>query len=319
MKTFRNSYILTAALLTFYSCSDDDTTALVTENPENIELVATGFSSTILENPQQGDILGEVQVNVTEGTVFSFSSSDPDGAIAINNSGEVLVNDPLQFDFETRTSISGTVLLTNGEAQTTADVDISISDADDLETLLTTSRDDFIAANGSWVEVTEDEYNLLAQAIVGTQRVGVPEEAFNPNQDILQTAGDIMISNTIDVPMPSGSYLYAFKYYSTSGSNGNNNGQVRPKVSEESPTTGFIGRGPLPAHESGFRYFVDAVSFATASQGYLAMYSPYSLGWIENNQSSMRYRFGNGSDMTNTFADVQVLFQGLVTDQKQWN
>ncbi len=319
MKTFKYIGVLTGLALIFLTCSDDDTPEMTTEEPTPTELVASGFVSTIVENPLQGDTLGQVQVNETEGTLYSISTSEPDGAITVTNSGEVLVNDASQFDFETRTTISGTVLLTNGEAQTTADIEITLTDADDLETLLTTSRDDYLAANGSWIEVTEEEYNLLAARIVGTQRVGVPEDVFETDQEVLQTAGDIMVANTIDVPMPSGSYLYAFKYYSTNGTNDNNNGQVRPKVSEESVTTGYIGRGPLPPHESGFRYFVEAVSFATENQSYLGMYSPYSLGWFENDQSGMRYRFGNGGDMTNVFGGVQVLFQGLVTNQKQWD
>ena len=318
MKTHKYIYIVVVILFGLWSCSDDEPT-LDDDDAETVELIATGFVSTIEENPQQGDALGQVQVNQTEGTQYQISMSDPQGAVTVNANGEVLVDDPSQFDFESRNAITATVLVSNLDAQTTAEINIAITDADDLETLLTTSREDFMAANGSWVEVTQQEYELLSERILQTQRVGVPEAAFDLNEEIMQTAGDITVANTIDIPMPSGSYVYAFKYYSTSGTNNNSNGQVRPKVSEESPTTGYIGRGPLPPHESGMRYFVNAVSVATASQSYLAMYSPYSMGWVENDQSGMRYRFGNGSSMTNVFGGVQVLFQALVTNQKQWD
>ena len=95
---------------------------------------------------------------------------------------------------------------------------------------------------------------------------------------------------------------------------------MRPKVSESLPTSGYIGRGPLPPHGAGFRYFVIAEVVATsAGNSYLGLYSPYSMGWKENFNSEMYYRFGNGSDLTNGVNDVQFLIQGLVTSQKQWD
>ena len=273
------------------SCSDDPS--------ESLNLQASDLVTTITENPVQGDILGTISVNENDGTIFSISSSDPASAISVDAFGQILVNDPTAFDFETRTSITATVSIVNGEATTFSNISISITDADDLQTLLTTSRAVYEATTG-WIEVTEDEYNVLAARISGVSKVGVSDADFNAPVEVLQTAGDIMVKNDIDIPMPFGSYLFAFKYYSTNGSNGNSDGQVRPKVSESTLTSGYIGRGPLPPHGNGYRYFVKAETIATsASNSHLAIYSPYSMGWKENFNSEMFFRFGNGSDLTN--------------------
>ena len=293
------------------SCSDDE--------PAQLNLEASDLVTTITENPTQDAVLGVISVNESDGTVFSVSSSDPAGAVSVDTFGQVLVNDPAAFDFETRNTITATVSIANGEATTFSNIMITITDADDLQTLLTTSRAVYEAATG-WIEVTEDEYNVLAARITGVSKVGVSDADFNAPVEVLQTAGDIMVKNDIDIPMPFGSYLFAFKYYSTNGSNGNSEGQVRPKVSESTPTSGYIGRGPLPPHGNGYRYFVKAETVATsASNSYLAIYSPYSMGWKENFNSEMFFRFGNGSDMTNGVNNVQILIQGLVTSLKQWD
>lgn len=308
---FLRTFTFFLPLYVLISCSDDPS--------ESLNLQASDLVTTITENPVQGDILGTISVNENDGTIFSISSSDSASAISVDAFGQILVNDPTAFDFETRTSITATVSIVNGEATTFSNISISITDADDLQTLLTTSRAVYEATTG-WIEVTEDEYNVLAARISGVSKVGVSDADFNAPVEVLQTAGDIMVKNDIDIPMPFGSYLFAFKYYSTNGSNGNSDGQVRPKVSESTLTSGYVGRGPLPPHGNGYRYFVKAETIATsASNSHLAIYSPYSMGWKENFNSEMFFRFGNGSDFTNGVNNVQILIQGLVTSQRQWD
>ncbi|GGG16057.1 hypothetical protein GCM10011344_15740 [Dokdonia pacifica] len=308
---FLKTFIWCVPLCIVISCSDDQ--------QDSLNLEASDLVTTVTENPAQNDVLGAISVNESDGTIFSVSASDPMGAISVDSFGQVLVSDPAAFDFETRTSVTATISIVNGDATTFSNINISITDADDLQTLLTTSRTAYENTSG-WIEVTEEEYNVLAARIAGVSKVGVSDTDFNAPVPILQTAGDITVKNDIDIPMPFGSYLFAFKYYSTNGTNGNAEGQVRPKVSEGSPTTGYIGRGPLPPHSAGFRYFVRAESVATnASNSYLAIYSPYSMGWKENFNSEMFFRFGNGSDLTNGVNNVQILIQGLVTPLKQWD
>jgi len=322
MKTITTYTSLLAAflLIMIVSCSDDSTDEMMIEEETMVEELNREVGANIAENPEQGTILAEIGADPNQVTTYTIMSSDPQGAFSVDGEGRIRVDDASLYDFETRSTLSGVIIALNETQEITIEITINLSDADDLLTLLTTSREDYENANGSWIEVTEAEYNLLSERIVNTQRVGVPEAAFDPNEQILQTAGDITIANSIDIPIPQGSYLYAFKYYSTNGTDGNSNGQVRPKVSEGTATSGYIGRGPLPAHESGFRYFVDAVTIATESNtAYLGLYSPYSMGWKENNQSEMFFRFGNGSTLTNGTNGVQVLFQGLVTNQKQWD
>ena len=308
---FLRTLILFLPFCILTSCSDDQ--------PDSLNLEASDLVTTITENPVTGDVLGAISVNESDGTIFSVNSSEPAGAVSVDAFGQILVNDPAAFDFETRTSVTATVSIVNGEATTFSNINISITDADDLQTLLTTSRTAYENDSG-WVEVTEEEYNVLAARIAGVSKVGVSDADFDAPVTIFQTAGDIVVKNDIDIPMPFGSYLFAFKYYSTNGTNGNSEGQVRPKVSESLPTSGYIGRGPLPPHGAGFRYFVKGESVATsASNSYLAIYSPYSMGWKENFNSEMFFRFGNGSDLINGVNNVQILIQGLVTSQKQWD
>ncbi|MFC4635396.1 hypothetical protein ACFO3O_15915 [Dokdonia ponticola] len=314
MKTYFKNIgigVCSVIILLATSCSDDTPQALVLE--------ASDLTTTIAENPAQNDILGAISVNESDGTIFLVISSEPAGALSVDNFGQVLVNDSAAFDFEARSSVTGTISIVNGDATTFSNITISLTDADDIQTLLTTSRASY-ENNSGWIEVTEEEYNVLAARIAGVSKVGVSDADFDAPVTILQTAGDLVVKNDIDIPMPFGSYLFAFKYYSANGTNGNANGQVRPKVSESLPTSGYIGRGPLPPHGAGFRYFVIAEVVATsAGNSYLGLYSPYSMGWKENFNSEMYYRFGNGSDLTNGVNDVQILIQGLVTSQKQWD
>lgn len=299
--------------LAYFSCGDDDnsTTAL------NLE--ASDLNTTVVENPENSQVLGSITVNESDGTVYIVNSSQPQGAITVDAFGQVLVADPAAFDFESRSTITATVAITNGDSQTFSNVMITITDADDLLTLLTTSQAAYEAEVNGWFEVTEEEYNTLAARMAGVMKVCISDSDFNSSETTEVTAGNVTWANSVDVTFPTGSYLFAFKYVSPFGTDGNSDGQVRPKIGTL-PASGYLGQGPLPAHGPGDRYFVARESVATNSTAsHLGVYSPYSVGWKENLDNVAYYRFGNGNSLSNSINDVQILMQGLTTTQKQWD
>jgi hypothetical protein len=298
------------SLAVLISCKKDDDTAAVNLN-------ASDLTVTIIENPEDGQILGNIAVSQLEGTNFELVSSNPVGAFSVNaTTGEVTVGDPAGFDFETQPSANATINITNGGSQSFANVTVTIQDADDLLTLLTTSREAYRNETTGWIEVTAAEYFLLEERMQNVFIAGVSEELYQTGGTVFQTAGDLTVTNDINVPMQPNTYFFAFRYYAIA----DNSNQVRPKVSENTVTSGYIGRGPLPEHDSGDRFFVKKGDNQRVSNtSYLGLYSPNSMGWLSNTQSEMYYRFGNGSTLTNGVGGVQVLIQGLTTTEKQWD
>ncbi len=311
MKNSVKSLVILFALclLVVVSCSKED-------SPPP-QLTAADFTTTIEENPQQGDVLGTVVASASEGVTFSIANSDPQGAFAVNaTTGEVTVADASLFDFETRTSATANVSVENGTQQSFASVFVTITNADDILTLLTTSRQAYMDETSGWVQITEAEYNLLAERMADIFKVGVSDFDYGPKDG--DFISNITISNSTNITIPFGSYFFAFRY---TASENVPEGQVRPKISNSGPITGFTGQGPLPPHEEGDVFFVKKGQNeqTTAGQAYLALYTPYQSGWVENTSNTLYYRVGNGSDLPLTTTPFQALQQGLTTTLKQWD
>jgi len=298
-----------AAVLSLIACSTEDSPA---------PLTSSDLNTTITENPESGDVLGQVASSAAAGeAIFSVQSSDPSGAISIDpTTGEVSVSDASAFDFETRTSVSASIRIVSGEQESFSSVFVTITDADDILTLLTTSRQAYADETNGWVQITEEEYNLLEQRMAEVTKIGVPEFDYGPK--VGDFATNFTFSNSTNITMPAGSYFFAFRY--TAGQNVPE-AQVRPKVSQSGPITGFVGQGPLPPHLEGDVFFVrkGQYSATTSSQAYLALYTPYASGYVENTSNTLYYRSGNGSDLPNTLTPYQALQQGLTTTLKQWD
>ncbi len=116
--------ILFVAITTAISCNEED--------PEPIVITIADFSETMDENPTSGSI-GTVQASTNRGEiVYSLSNEDPSGAMSINAStGELLVRDRGLFDYESRTSITATVVATVEDVSEEASVVITLNDLDD--------------------------------------------------------------------------------------------------------------------------------------------------------------------------------------------
>ncbi|MEZ4855449.1 MAG: cadherin repeat domain-containing protein [Gelidibacter sp.] len=99
--TLLSSFVL---LLLFASCSVKDESA-------NLFSVQN-FTTTMSENPSSDQVIGNIQAAVYAAYElrFSISSQSPENAISINQqSGQLIVNDPGLFDFETHPILTATI------------------------------------------------------------------------------------------------------------------------------------------------------------------------------------------------------------------
>lgn len=102
-----------------------------TKEEDPISITATDFTVTIAENPTLGQVLGTVAVTTNRGTLaYSVEPSETmNGAFAINaTTGQITVSNISFYDFETRTSITGKVKVTNGSVSKTINVTITLTD-----------------------------------------------------------------------------------------------------------------------------------------------------------------------------------------------
>lgn len=102
-----------------------------TKEEDPISITATDFAVTIAENPTLGQVLGTVAVTTNRGTLtYSVEPSETlNGAFSINaTTGQLTVGSVNFFDFETRTSITGKVKVTNGSVSKLINVTITLTD-----------------------------------------------------------------------------------------------------------------------------------------------------------------------------------------------
>ncbi|MEL7146465.1 MAG: cadherin repeat domain-containing protein [Bacteroidota bacterium] len=120
-------FTLIASQLFIASCTYDE------ETPD-ITITANDVTLTVAENPSQGRSIGAVtgSVNTGDPITFSITSQSVQDALAIDSqNGDLTVNSPLAFDFETNPVISATVMLTSGSESTTVNVTITVTDVDE--------------------------------------------------------------------------------------------------------------------------------------------------------------------------------------------
>lgn len=129
--TFNLNLVLSIVALSFVSCSkdSDDPTP-----PEVTVVVSTAdFSTTMDENPANGQVIGSVSGSTNDGSVtFSITEQAPSVAFSIDAaSGELKVADASIFDFETNPSITGIVKVANGAVSKNALVTITLNDVNE--------------------------------------------------------------------------------------------------------------------------------------------------------------------------------------------
>ncbi|GAA4276719.1 cadherin repeat domain-containing protein [Aquimarina mytili] len=129
--------IVTYIVILCLSCSSDDDTPVTTtstdteqETPVITTITTKDFEVTIDENPAPGFELGMIEATTNQGTlVYSLKTEEPTGAFAIDAStGKLTVKDATLFDYETRTQLTATATLKNGDVTKEAKVNVTLND-----------------------------------------------------------------------------------------------------------------------------------------------------------------------------------------------
>jgi len=317
MKIHTKQLTILLLAISIFSCSSDDEGIAI----NNSISVQNSFSISLDENPQSGQSIGTINATSNITPIFTISEQVFTNAILINPStGELTIGDASFFDFETNPIIQAVIEISNGIEAVTTDLSIDLNNNDDIEFSLTESRQAYINAQaGEWIEVTAAEYDNLATNLNEVAKIATSDGDFDNTtlpSTVSTSAADTTIANNNGETMPSGSYLFAFKY--TSGGVAT---MMRAKQSSTTIDTGYENLGgnfPMSPATGNHYLVLKGSNSPTAAEGYLAFYSP--LKSFRNYPSALIYS-GNGD--TNTLADLQsnnlFLYQGLSSTQKQWD
>ena len=122
------TYLLLFMLLGIWACD---------KNGDPITVTTADLTTSIDENPSNGDVIGTVTGSTSEGSVtFSISQQTPAGAMAINSStGELTVANATVFDFEVNPSITANVTVANGNVSQTAGITVNLNNVADAVTV----------------------------------------------------------------------------------------------------------------------------------------------------------------------------------------
>jgi len=315
-KSIMNTKIkLSTLLLAFIlvSCSNEDDTSGEAPTNNTIEV-------SINEYPTSGDLVTTITSNLIGNLNFSITSQSVSQAMGIDSSsGEIRVLAWQEFDYETITEITLTVSITNGTDTEEKNVIVSIINVDDIWAFLNSSRNAYEnAADGTWVMVTESEYNDLAYYMAEVTKSGATDSDLLNSANINANPGQALISNLNESTIPASSYVYAFKHYSWA----NNVSGTKVKLSTGTELGAYEALGEaLPEHNAEYNHFVlKGNATPTTSVGYLAIYVNNSIGY--KNISGSPYGWGSDGDtdfLTNGNVGAVFLYQGLSTTLKQWD
>ncbi|PHR72860.1 MAG: hypothetical protein COA67_03930 [Lutibacter sp.] len=163
---FETNPIITATV----NVDDAINTAIVTIDLNNVnELSIQDFSTTIDENPTNGDSLGTVQATGDGTLSFSISSQTPAGALSIDAStGELTVLNATSFDFESNPTITANISVDNSVSTEAATATINLNDLAEPATI-GDFRDGGVVF---WVDPTDNNHGLVVA--VNNQSFGAP-------------------------------------------------------------------------------------------------------------------------------------------------
>ncbi len=314
-------------VLVLANCSDNDNA--VSGEPME-QLIAEDFMTTIDEHPIGGEFLGTIEANMEAS--FAILSQNPSNALSIDiGTGNISISDASAFDYEINQTIEATVQVSSTDEVAQASVVININDLDDIAFRLTDSEQDYLDTDiGNWVLITEDEYNILASSLNEVTKLGTSDGQYD---DDIQTEPAInqglTIINNNSLTIPSGSYVFAFKYHAYVNQTG---GAVPPienakvKISETDIANGYYDLGfTLPTHENGDRFFVlKGNNTPTSALGYLGVCESDGMGYKRIEGTNVYSNACAASDFFNkednaAAGGLVVMYQGLSTTQKQWD
>lgn len=321
--TNKNNFKLIALFITsllVFSCSNDDDGIVDGNDNDNEIIVQELINITVEENLQSGESIGAINASSNSPITYTILEQDFSNAIVIDaNTGALTVGDASYFNFEINPIILAIVEITNGTVTVSTNLRVNLTNKDDIAFYLSDSKQDYNAAQpGEWITVTEDEYNALALNLQDVAKVATNDGDYNNTtlpSTISNSAADTTIANNNGETMPTGSYLFAFKYVS-----GGVATSMRAKQSSTEAASGYenIGNTFPMGPVNGTHYLVlKGSNVATTDIGFLAMYSP-----IKSFRSYPPAINQRGIGDTNTLSDVSsnnlFLYQGLSTTQIQW-
>jgi len=119
------SAFLFISLIVFSNCTNKSLDDL-------IEIVVDDLETSIDENPVQGQVIANLNASIQEGSLsYEIINQSPSGAVSIANNGDLEVETPTIFDFETNTQVSGEVRVSSGTAEKRVSFLININDLDE--------------------------------------------------------------------------------------------------------------------------------------------------------------------------------------------
>lgn len=130
-KSFKiGNLVAIASLLFVISCNSDDD---VNNGQQNNVITVQDFSTSVDENPTNGQTLGTVSASSRETLTYSIVSSTPVNALSIDvNTGELTVEDETLYDYETNTVITATVSVENSTEIKNLIVTVDISNVNEV-------------------------------------------------------------------------------------------------------------------------------------------------------------------------------------------
>lgn len=296
----------------FQSCSSDSGAA------EAVLVEAFDITIELPEHPETGQKLAQVEGDNLEGATFSLVSQDPQGGMSVDpNTGEIMVIDSTIFDYEINPILTATLTVNNQVSSDQFNIEVTLTDIDDIEFFLTDSKDAYKnAERGSWVLITEEEYEVLANSLNEITRIGTSKDEYDAEGEI---------SNSIDhftfaldgAKIPEGGFVFAFKYDNA------NFRSIRSKLKITQDIWGGYEdfASVLPYHEVGENFFLlKGNEMSLESEGFLGFYNGHGLRWIRTEGLDTRFYFGFGdtNTMEQNYSNFIPRYQGLSTTVKQW-
>lgn len=289
-----------------------------------MEVTALITMAEVDENPIVGAEVATVNSTLTGTLTYTLSEITVDNALAIDEtSGVVTIEDSSAFDYERRTALSATIVVSNGTESEEWSVRVAIRNIDDIEYWLTDSKAAYQAVNsGNWVGITEQEYEELATQLNGISKAGTTDLLYSQgsNSELFESYDGFTVSNDLS-SIPENSYVFAFKYLALADDLGEN----KVKVSNGLVTGGYTDIGnTLPSHNQGQQYFVlkGAQQSTTTSRGFLAIYSQNGVSYDSQGNAAGTHLFDEGDlvELSSTnVLDRVCIYQGLSTPIKQWD
>lgn len=149
---------LVTMLFAAFSCKKE-------EAHDPAKLDPSDFSANVDENPENGDVIGKVEVETNEGasTTYSITSQSVTGALAIDGTGQLTVADKTAFNYEINNKLTAKVALENNGITATANVEVNVVDVaelivEDFSTTIDENPEE--GAVGSFVRTYDDVFPL---------------------------------------------------------------------------------------------------------------------------------------------------------------